>query len=312
MRRDALDQRRLDRRDRFRLRLLPGELGDLVESREGVVVTGGRGVVVVAVVFRAIELMDIRQVERTARVDRRGGIAANDLHLEFRPPFFRDAGVVLENAAIAEVVREPFVDDDIRGDQQKVRRHRGVGFAEFVEVGPDDGEAHHLRLAAARRHLRGVAGEKVVGGDVGARRAVRQDGEIAQAARAVNFVAEDKRFDRFPLGEVPAPRQTADQMLLGEPPREQPQRRRRRARIARRPPRRDLLTEDGHEERIRRAARRGLRDGVRIADAMRHHIDTGLEDGFGRLNLPPRHGTSTFRLIVVSLPKMSTTLTTTV
>jgi len=215
---DALDERHFDRCDRLRLRLLPSERGDEIETGKWVITCLGCGVILDALLLGEIQLVDVRQVEHTARMDGCRGVTADDLHLELRPPFLRHAGIIFEDAPIAEVVREALVDDHIGGDQQEMRRHRGIGLEDFVEVGPDDRQAHHLRLAAASRHLRRIARIEVIGGCVVARCAIGQFHQVLHAASLADLVAEDEGLDGLTLGEVVAPGYTATKVLLGEPP----------------------------------------------------------------------------------------------
>ena len=71
-----------------------------------------------------------------------------------------------------------------------------------VEVLPGDGERHDLRLAAAGRHLDGVASEVVVLEDVDAGHGRESLDEIAVPTDALDLVEIDERLDGLALRVV--------------------------------------------------------------------------------------------------------------
>jgi len=67
--------------------------------------------------------------------------------------------VVEENTEPIEIGAEAVEDDDVRRDDQKITRKRGVGLVEAVKETPRDEEREDLGLAGAGREFKHVAGQ---------------------------------------------------------------------------------------------------------------------------------------------------------
>ena len=218
-------------------------------------------------------------------------VAQADAQVEVGPPLGRHHGVAAEDRAALEVGPQPLVDDQVRGDHQRCRRDVVRLVAERPEIGPGDRQAHDLGLARAGRRLDHVPGVGL--GRHWNCRAGEPGHHLGQHAGAGDLVQVDQSLDGFALGEVIAERVAVGRLVLVEEPVfEQPPRGVADAGIVLRPPRVDLGADAGDQRGV--AVPPAAGDGERVAH-----------------RLAPT-GTSTGTAVVVSLPKMSTTLTSTV
>ena len=149
-----------------------------------------------------VELLDVREVERALRAGPLRVAAHVEVHLPEDAQLRRDDGVGPEDAPAAEVGAQPLEHDDVRGDDEERLGVVVAALGDSVEVLPGDGERHDLRLAAAGRHLDGVAGEVVVLQDVDARHLGEPLDEVPVPADLLDLVEPDERLDRLALRGV--------------------------------------------------------------------------------------------------------------
>ena len=149
-----------------------------------------------------VELLDVRQVERTLRAGPLRVAAHVEVHLPEDAQLRRDDRVGAEDPPAAEVGAQPLEDDDVRSDDEEGLGVVVAPLGHGVEVLPGDGERHDLRLAAAGRHLDGIPGEVVVLEDVDARHLGEPLDEVTVPTDPLDLVEPDERLHRLALGVV--------------------------------------------------------------------------------------------------------------
>ena len=107
-----------------------------------------------------IQLVDVGKIKhavaRAARL-----VALDDVEVPVAFPRRWNERVCVKNLPAAEIFQQAFVDGEPGRDDEEPRRHLGVRLAQRVEITPDDGEAHALRLAGTGGEFEGVFGPGV-------------------------------------------------------------------------------------------------------------------------------------------------------
>jgi hypothetical protein len=101
--------------------------------------------------------VNVGEVECTACGCAASFVLQYNAKIPIAAPFGGNQRVGVKDAPVAEVVFEAFVDGEIGSNDDKVPCHFGVGFAQGVEVAPDDAEAHDFGFACASCQFEGVA-----------------------------------------------------------------------------------------------------------------------------------------------------------
>ena len=159
-----------------------------------------------------VELLHVRQIKRAERACPLAFAA--HVALEVAPEDFhfrRHDRIGAENATAFEIRPQALEHDHVRRDQEKRFGKVVARLRHRVEELPGNGQRHDLGLAAAGRHLHGVAGEVVVLQQ--AQIATRGEGldQALVPPHLGDLVEIDQRLDRFALeiviGELAAVRQ---------------------------------------------------------------------------------------------------------
>ena len=227
----------------------------------------------------------------------------------------RQHGILEEDAQPLEVVINPVEDDDVGRDHQEVARQLGVGLVQLVEEAPRQRETHHLGLAAARRHLDHVAPPALVEHPRRHQAAAVEAHQVELVLRADDVVEVDQRFQRLALGEVvaevPQNRVLAgEEVRLVEPPSQKASAGPARAAVAAVAELLHLAAELRHKRR-HQLVHRGV--AQRLVGGEPAHLGFEHVEGGGGKIWMQRHYLSPpavmLRMVIVSLPKMSTTFT---
>src|SRR5713226_2255813 len=133
--------------------------------------------------------------------------------------FSWDEWIKIEDAPALKIAFQPFIDDDVGGNNQE--RFGVVIFVltHCIEVLPGNRQRHHFRFAAACSHFCAIAGELIIGGQAylatGGNIMLQ---EIFTRANLCNFVDIDKRFYSFALGIVVLEQLPIRQFVIGKKP----------------------------------------------------------------------------------------------
>lgn len=108
-----------------------------------------------------VEAMNVGEVEGATCGCAAGFVLQDNGEVPVAAPFGGNQGIGVKNAPVAKVVFEAFVDGEVGGNDHKVPRHFGLGFAQGVEVAPDDAQAHDFGFACARCELEGITAPSI-------------------------------------------------------------------------------------------------------------------------------------------------------
>ena len=174
------------------------------------------------VVFRVLPLVHLLDVGQVQRPRGPGPLALRRACSIGESQKIRSSsgitGSADEDPAAAEVGSQPLEDDDVGGDDQEGPGVVVARLGHGVEVLPGDGQRHHLRLAAAGRHLDAVAGEVVVLQELQVRPAGEGFEQPLLPAHLDDLEQVDERFDGVPLGVVVGEAPAVRQAVVGEEP----------------------------------------------------------------------------------------------
>ena len=114
----------------------------------------------------------------------------------------RQNGIVEKDFEPVKIRAQPFQDDDVGRDDEKIPGQRGIRLVKFVEITPRDEQRQDFGFARAGRQLQNVARPVFIEHPRRHRAGRIEPEQIELVARLPDFMQPDNRLDGLALGKI--------------------------------------------------------------------------------------------------------------